>query len=186
VILYRCFAWDERVGPADPDGPLWVPRIYQGEGRHDNPDLYGCLYLAERAISSLVEQLARFRGQRLSPPLLRRRGLPLALAALKLDDRAELVDLDNPTVLRRARLRPSLVATRHREVTQPQARALHARHPRAAGLRWWSTHEALWANVTLFDRAVRRLRVESVRVLAIDDPAVVEAADFFAMRVLRS
>jgi hypothetical protein len=163
-----------------------VPRIFQGEGRHDNPDLYGCLYLAERAISPVVEQLARFRGQRLSPPLLRRRGLPLALAALELDDRAELVALDDPAVLRRARLRPSLVATRQREVTQPQARALHARHPKAAGLRWWSIYEALWANVTLFDRAVPRLRVESVQALAIDHPAVVDAADFFAMRVLRS
>jgi hypothetical protein len=185
VTLYRCFAWDERAGPADRDGPLWVPRVFQGEGRHDNPDLYGCLYLAERAISSIAEQLARFRGQRLSAPLLRRRGLPLALAALRLDDRAKLVDLDDPTVLRRARLRPSLVATRHRDVTQPQARTLHARHPAAAGLRWWSTYEALWANVTLFDRAVPRLRVESVRALGIDDPAIMEAADFFALRVLR-
>lgn len=184
MILYRCFAWNERARPADADGPLWVPRIFQGEGRHDNPDRYGCLYLADRAVSSIVEQLARFRGQRLSPPLLRRRGLPLALAALDLDDDAGLVDLDDPVVLRRERLRPSLVATRHRETTQQQARALHERHPDAAGLRWWSTYEALWANVTLFDRAAAGLRVQSVRVLAIDDPAVLEAADFFALRVL--
>jgi len=184
VILYRCFAWEDRAGPADPDGPLWIPRIFQGEGRHDNPDLYGCLYLTDRAVSSVVEQLARFRGQRLSPPLLRRRGLPLALAVLELDDRAELLDLDDPVVLRRTRLRPSLVATRHRDVTQPQARTVHGRYADAAGLRWWSIYEALWANVTLFDRAVPKLRVESVRVLTIDDPAVREAADFFALRVL--
>ena len=115
--LYRCFAWDARARHDEPDGPLWFPRPYQGEGRHDNPDRYGCLYLADRALSCIVEQLARFRGQRLTPGLLRRRGLPLALAELELDEGAGLIDLDDPVVLRRERLRPSLVATRHREVT---------------------------------------------------------------------
>ena len=132
MILFRCFAWDERAGETAPDGALWVPRIYQGEGRHDNPDRYGCLYLSLSALSTLVEQLARFRGQRLLPSLLRRRGLPLAIADLELDDRAELVDLDDPVVLRRERLRPSHVATRDRSVTQAHARALHDRHANAA------------------------------------------------------
>jgi hypothetical protein len=183
VILYRCFAWDDNARNAEPDGPLWFPRMFQGDGRHDNPDLYGCLYLADRAMSCVVEQLARFRGQRLSPPLLRRRGLPLALAELELTDRAQLIDLDDPVVLRRERLRPSLVATRHREVTQPQARMLHEQQVGAAGLRWWSIYEALWINVTLFDRAAAQLHVESVRALGADDPAVVEAAHFFGLRV---
>lgn len=183
MILYRCFAWNERARKDGMDGPLWFPRPYQGEGRHDNPDRYGCLYVADRAVSSVVEQLARFRGQRLTAALLRRRGLPLGLAELELGDGVELVDLDQPSVLRRERLRPSLVATRRRAVTQPQALALHDRHPGAAGLRWWSSYEALWANVTLFDRAAAQLRVREVRSLAIDDPAVVEAAEFFALRV---
>jgi hypothetical protein len=183
VILYRCFAWDERARDDGPDGPLWFPRPYQGEGRHDNPDLYGCLYLADRAVSCIVEQLARFRGQRLSAPLLRRRGLPLALAEVELDPSAEIVDLDEPAVLRRERLRPSLVATRRRDVTQPQARALHERRPRSAGLRWWSTYEALWANVTVFDRARRLLHLRGVRALSVTDPATLEAADFFEMRI---
>ncbi len=182
MILYRCFASDERAREMEPDGPLWFPRVYQGEGRHDKPDVYGCLYLSDHALSTLVEQLARFRGQRLLPSLLRRRGLPLALAQLELDDRASLIDLDDPAVLKRQRLRPSRVATRQRSTTQPQARLLHARHPAAAGLQWWSTYESLWMNVTLFDRAASRLRLVSVRPLTIDDPAVVEAADFFGLR----
>jgi hypothetical protein len=86
VILYRCFAWNERARPDRPDGALWFPRPYQGDGRHDNADLYGCLYLSERPLSCIVEQLARFRGQRLSPALLRRRTLPLALAELEQPD----------------------------------------------------------------------------------------------------
>ena len=65
MTLYRCFAWHAAADPAAPDGPLWFPREFQGEGRHDNPDLFGCLYLADRAVSCVVEQLARFRGQRL-------------------------------------------------------------------------------------------------------------------------
>jgi len=172
-----------KADQAAPDGPLWFPREFQGEGRHDNPDLFGCLYLADRPVSSLAEQLARFRGQRLSAALLRRRGLPLGLAELELDDAAVLVDFDDPVVLRRERLRPSVVATRERRITQPQARRLHEKRPDVAGIRWWSTYESQWMHVTLFERAAPRLRVGSVRELTLEDPVVVEAAQLFALQV---
>lgn len=180
LILYRCFAWNRRARPADADGALWFPRAYQGEGRHDNPDVYGCLYLADNPVSGVVEQLARFRGQRLVPGMLQRRRLPLALAELELDDRETLIDLDDPAELVRRELRPSEVATRRREVTQPQALALF-RSGRAAGLRWWSTYESLWTNVTLFDRAARRLELAAVRALSVDDPVVAEAAELLGV-----
>jgi hypothetical protein len=183
LILYRCFAWNERARTRDPDGPLWFPRRFQGDGRHDNPDLYGCLYVTVAEVSGVVEQLARFRTQRLQPSLLRRRGLPLAVARLELADEAPLLDLDEPRVLARERLRPSEVATKHREVTQPQARALHEKHADAAGIRWWSTFESLWTNVTLFDRARMRLRVREVRELTLEDAAVVEAAELLGLRI---
>ena len=64
MILHRCLAWNERAAPDAADGALWFPRPYQGEGRHDNPAAYGCLYLSEQPLSCVVEQLARFRGQR--------------------------------------------------------------------------------------------------------------------------
>ena len=183
MILYRCFAFNARVRPDRPDGALWFPRPYQRDGRHDNADLYGCLYLSERPLSCVVEQLARFRGQQLLPALLWRRGVPLALAELELPDEAELVDLDDPGVLRREQLRPSGVATRAREVTQPQARALYERHPDAAGLRWWSTVEAQWLNVTLFDRVGSALRLVSVRALDVADDEILAAADVLGLRV---
>jgi hypothetical protein len=183
VILYRCLAWNERAAPDGPDGALWFPRLYQGEGRHDNPLVYGCLYLSEQPLSCVVEQLARFRGQRLTPALLRRRGLPLGLAELELPDGAQLVDLDEPSVLRRERLRPSRVATRERTVTQPLALALHEKHDDAAGLRWWSTFESQWLNVTLFDRAASALRLGSVRALAVDDDEIAAAADVLGLRL---
>jgi hypothetical protein len=184
VILYRCFAWSGAAAPSSQDGALWFPRPFQGEGRHDNPDTYGCLYLADRPVSCVVEQFAAFRGQRLIPSLLRRRGLPLAVAGIELSDEAELIDLDDPAVLRREKLRPSRVATRDRSVTQPHALELFRRHPKAAGLRWWSAWEAQWANVTLFDRASQMLRVDDVRALTMEDPVVLEAADVFGLRVM--
>jgi hypothetical protein len=68
-------------------------------------------------------------------------------------------------------------------VTQPQALALYRRHPGAAGLRWWSSWEALWTNVTLFDRVVPKLRLAGIRTLTLDDPALLQAADLFGLRV---
>jgi hypothetical protein len=180
LILYRCFAWNERARAGQPDSPLWFPREFQGDGRHDNPDVYGCLYLSDREESGIVEQLARFRTQRLIDQLLIRRGHRLAIAAIELPDSAEVVDLDDPAELRRRRLRPSEVATRHREITQPQALAVYE-GSHAAAIRWWSIHESLWANYTVFDRAVQRLRVQDVRVLTLDDRVVLEAGEFLGL-----
>lgn len=181
--LYRCAAWDGNVPVDGPGGPLWFPRAFQGDGRHDNPDVYGCFYATDRPVSCIVEQLARFRGRRLTAAMLRRRGLPLALAEIELDDEAVLVDLDDPAILQRESLRPSRVATRDRSLTQQQALGLYRRHRDAAGLRWWSTWEALWANVTLFDRARPMLRLMAARELTLETPALAEAADLFALRV---
>ena len=183
MILHRCFAWSRTAAADAPDGALWFPRVFQGEGRHDNPDVYGCLYLADRPVSCIVEQIAAFRGQRLTASLLRRRGLPLAVADIELDAGATLIDLDDPAVLRRERLRPSLVATAQRRITQPQSLALHGRHGEAAGLRWWSRWEALWVNVTVFDRAASALALKSVRALTLEDAALLEAAEFFGLRI---
>ncbi|MEX1357272.1 MAG: hypothetical protein WD981_01475, partial [Gaiellaceae bacterium] len=108
-------------------------------------------------------------------------GQTLALAAIDLPDDRELIDLDEPRVLTRERLRPSLVATGIRELTQPQALTLYRAHAEAAGLRWWSTHEASWINVTLFDRARTSLRLVEVRALTPEDPAVLAATDFLGM-----
>ncbi len=130
-------------------------------------------------MSAVVEQLARFRGTVWIPELLLRRGLPLALASLQLDERGAIVDLDSPPVLTAQGLRPSRVATRQRAITQPQALAIY--RAGAAAIRWWSTFESLWTNVTVFDRASRHLRIEEVRPLGPRDEVVLEAGDFLGM-----
>ncbi|MBM3676570.1 MAG: hypothetical protein FJW96_01605 [Actinobacteria bacterium] len=180
MILYRCFAWSRTAAADEPAGPLWFPRAYQSDGRHDNPEAYGALYVSGREVSCVVEQLGPFRGQRLHPSFLRRRGLPLAVAEIELRD-GDLVDLDEPAVLAAEGLRPSCVATRRRDVTQPQAAAIHRSHHTAAGIRWWSTFEALWPNVTLFDRAAPLLSLLGVRELSVGDPTVLEAAELLGL-----
>ena len=167
------------MGARAEGGALWFPRRYQGDGRHDNPDVYGCLYLATEPVAAVVEQLARFRGSVMVPEVLRRRGLPLALATIELDDRTHLVDLDDPRLLAARRLRPSRIATRQRIVTQPQALAFYRRG--ASGLRWWSTFESLWTNVTLFDRVGPRLRVADVAQLSTEGATLREAAELLGI-----
>jgi hypothetical protein len=183
VILFRCFAWDREVDASVRGGALWFPRLLQGQGRHDGPERYGCLYVSEDPVSALVEQLAPLAGTRLEESDLVRGGLPLALATLKLRGAARVVDLDEPLVLAAEALRPSLVATRDRARSQADAALLHERHPDAVGLRWWSALDARWANVTLFDRAAAELAVEDVKTLAPADDVVGEAAAFLGLAV---
>ena len=183
MTLFRCFPWDQGAEASAPGGALWFPRPLQGEGRHDDPERYGCLYLSEDPVSAVVEQLAPLAGARLEKRDLVRAGLPLALAALRLPGDARVIDLDEPLVLAGEELRPSLVATLDRGRSQADAALLHERHPGAAGLRWWSALEPRWANVTLFDRVAPELRVDHVRTLALADEVVGEAAAFLGLAV---
>jgi hypothetical protein len=182
VILHRCFPWDGRATAAAPGGALWFPRELQGDGRHDAPERYGCAYVSEEPAAAVVEELARFGGTSLRDADLRRRGLPLALAEIRLADTAPLVDLDSPHVLVEEGLLPSLVTTAARARTQADALTLHDRHPDAAGIRWPSCFEARWANVTLFDRALGSLSVVAVSRLRLEHGAVKAAAAFLGLR----
>lgn len=182
MILYRVLPLDPRAAADDPGGSLWWPRPVQGAGRHDNPDLYGCMYVSETPVSGVAEALAPFRSTgNLVPEMLLRAGRPLALATLSLDTEDAVIDLDDGAVLVGADLCPSRVATRDRAVTQAWARELHERRPSQPGLRWWSTLEAAWINVTLFDRAAPALSLVESCTLAIEDDVVEEAAGFLGL-----
>jgi hypothetical protein len=177
VILWRLLPWQAGASPTEPGGALWFPRELQGAGRHDNPDRYACLYVSERPVSAVAEALAPFRGTGvLSAAMLSHAGRRLALARLELDEGGSLLDLDDPRVLARARLRPSQVATNVRGVTQAYAARLFEDHPAAVGLRWWSALEASLLNLTLYDRAALSLTLLDVDVFTLEHPAVLEAA----------
>jgi hypothetical protein len=182
LILHRVFPRDPRAAPTEPGGPLFWPRGLQGYGRHDNPELYACFYASEVRVSPVAEALAPFRGAgKVVPGMLERGGRPLALAALELPDEVPLVDLDEPRTLVAEELRPSQVATRRRAVTQGQAARLFEKHARAAGLRWWSSLESLWINVTLFDRAESMVAAGEVETLTPGSEPVREAASLLGL-----
>jgi hypothetical protein len=177
VIVWRVLPVDPAAGTDAPGGPLWFPREYQGAARHDNPEAYGCLYVAQTPVSAVAEALSPFRGRgALTAAMLERAGRPLSLVALDLREPHGLLDLDEPATLTAEGLRPSGVATRVRATTQRDALRLFQRHRRATGLRWWSTIEASWINLTIFDRARRRLRVRSVELLGAEHEAARGAA----------
>lgn len=180
--LWRALPWDPSASAGQPGHALWVLREHQGSGRHDAPDRYGCLYLAEVAVSAVAEMLAPFRGTGdMRPELLVRSGRQLALAELELAENASLIDLDDPVVLVTESLRPSIVVTGQRSITQAYAVGQFELHPEAAGLRWWSTLEATWIQVTIFDRALDELTVRDVRTLDVDDEAVTAAASHLGL-----
>ncbi|HEX5983791.1 MAG TPA: RES family NAD+ phosphorylase [Solirubrobacterales bacterium] len=180
--LWRALPLDKSATAREAGGALWFPRLQQGGGRHDNPDLYGCLYVAEEPVSAVAELLAPFRGTgKLLPSMLVRYGKPLSLTALELEDGATVVDLDEPSTLIATGLRPSLVATRKRTVTQRQAAEVYESHPQAVAIRWWSTLESSWINWTLFDRAEGELQVGEITQLSVEHPVVHEAADLLGL-----
>lgn len=182
--LWRALPLDRSAKATEAGGPLWFPRLQQGGGRHDNPDLYGCLYVAEEAVSCVAELLAPFRGTgKLLPSMLVRYGKPLALAGVELEAGVTVIDLDDPSTLIATALRPSQVATRKRTVTQRQAAEVYESHPDAVAIRWWSTLESSWINWTLFDRSAALLEVDSVDELSVEHSVVLEAADLLGLRL---
>jgi RES domain-containing protein len=177
VIVWRVLPVDPAAAGDAAGGPLWFPREYQGAARHDNPGAYGCLYVAATPVSAVAEALSPFRGRgALTAAMLERAGRTLSLVAIELREPDGLLDLDEPTTLAAEGLRPSGVATRVRATTQRDALRLYESHRAATGLRWWSTIEASWINVTIFDRARRRLRMRSLELLGRDHEVVRSAA----------
>ena len=183
-MLYRVYRALDGAAPTARGGPLFVPREYQGAGRHDSPGRYGAYYAARSAVAAVAEVLQAFRGRDLSPEDLERSdGTRLMLASYD-DSRLEgLMDLDEPAVLVEEGWRPSGVASRDRAVTQSMAE--RAFGSGALGLSWWSTLDSAWTNVTLF--AERAFEAGAVTVddapepLTLKHPDVIAAADHLAI-----
>ena len=153
-----------------------MPRLDQGRGRHDNPDVFGAMYFSRELVSPVAEYLKDLLGHRLDPSYLRSEGFPRAVATVNERDVPGIVDLDDPANLEARSLRPSVVATRDRRKTQSVATRVWEEG--APGFEWWSTIEASWINITLFaERTVDRLVVEGEpEPLTTDHPAVIQAA----------
>lgn len=184
-MLYRVFPFLPDADPSEDGGPLFVPRSVQGSSRHDNPASYGALYASRSAESAVAERIQPFRGRELTEAHLRRAdGRRFALASIDDATLKGVIDLDEPRELARRALRPSVVATRNRAVTQPVALAIYEEG--SPGFAWWSTLEASWINVTLFaERAVPELRsAHEPEPLSLDHPEVVAAARLVGVRIM--
>lgn len=163
-------------------GPLHTPRFLQGEGRHDNPDQYGALYVSRSPESVVAEVLRSFRRHSLSNADLLSEGRRRALVMIDDAELEGLLDLDDPRSLMARKLRPSMVATRNRKLTRRMALDIY--NEGVPGFSWWSTIEASWINVTLFaDRAVPSLRLGEAQLLTIDHPTVRAAAEAVGVRL---
>jgi hypothetical protein len=177
VDLFRVFQWDGVSLDVASGGPLFVPRARQGQGRHDCPTLYGAWYCTRHPLSAVAEAIQHLRGRRLADEhFWRGRDSRQALVALRLSESVPLVDLDDAAQLLARRLQPSHVATHRRSRTQRIAESIFSEG--AAGIRWWSTLNAEWTNVTLFhERALPQIALLSPpRPLSVELPEVREAA----------
>jgi hypothetical protein len=176
-MLFRLFPWVPGAAPREPGGPLHIPQLDQGAGRHDNPEAFGALYVSRVPASPIAERLRNLHGRIVGDQDLVREGARLSLAIIDDTSLHGLVDLDDPRNLSVRGVRPSRVATRDRESTQPIALALYGEG--VPGFEWWSTIEASWINVTMFeDRVLDRLELAGEpEPLALDHPAVREAAE---------
>ena len=187
-MLYRVFRALDGVAATERGGPLWVPREYQGAGRHDSPGRYGAFYAARSPVAAVAEVIQAFRGRDLSPEDLERSdGTRLMLVAYDDSGLEALLDLDKPAVLVEEGWRPSGVASGDRAVTQGMA--VHAFEAGSLGLSWWSTLDSAWTNVTLF--AERALGGGAVAVEGTPEPLtvkqveVIAAADHLAIPLVR-
>lgn len=183
-MLYRVYRALDGVAPTARGGPLFVPREYQGAGRHDSPGRYGAFYAARSPVAAVAETIQALRGRDLSPEDLERSdGTRLMLATFDDSGLDGLMDLDEPTVLVDEGWRPSGVASRERSVTQAMAERVF--ESGALGLSWWSTLDSAWTNLTLF--AERALEAGVVTVegtpepLTLKHPGVIAAADHLAI-----
>lgn len=181
--LWRVFPWDPEATNEARGHPLWVPRALQGAGRHDNPELYGAVYVSENAAAAVAESIVHLRGQVLDDADLERNGLRLAVVGVEARIEGRLWDLDEPRVLLERNLNPSVVATRRRETTQRWAAELFRARAGRDGIRWWSTLEASWMHVTLFDRALPRLLAGAPERLGVGHAVVRRAAEAVGVRI---
>jgi hypothetical protein len=174
TTLWRVLPYDSTARAGQPGHPLHVPPR-QGAGRIDNPEHYLVRYLAdspEGAVAEAFGDLAAWTASMLrgSPSLP---GSARALATYELVAGAVLCDLDNPAELVARTMRPSQVVSRDRELTQAWALRLWV-EGRYDGVRWWSARDPRWGSIGIWSPT--GIVVTDVRVLTVDDPALLTAA----------
>ncbi|MGA3078908.1 MAG: RES family NAD+ phosphorylase [Bryobacteraceae bacterium] len=179
--VYRVFPY-LAASPADePGGALYVPP--QGGGRIDNPATYSVLYLSDSAAGAVAEAFGRF--QEWTPAILEGSpslpGSARAIARYRLVDDAPICTLDDAEQLLVLGLRPSDVVRRDYTRSRAWALRIYARR-QWSGVRWWSYYDPSWSTYGLWD--IEDLTLEEVRLLTLDDAALLEASRSIVRRVV--
>ena len=168
--LYRVFPWFPEARPGEEGHPLYSRRSRRS--RIDNPDLYSVLYVSDHPAGAIAEMFAHLWMW--SEEMFAVPKMPGARRALvELEAEVTITDLDEPRVIVARQLRPSVVASSDRAVTQAWARRIYERDG-SDGIRWWSVKDARWGTVGIW--SLEKVSVASVVPLDGSHPAVREAA----------
>jgi hypothetical protein len=181
ATLHRVFPYLPSSAADEPGGAVYVPP--QGGGRLDNPGAYSVLYLSDAAAGAISEAFGRFPEW--SEAILQGSpGLPgsaRAIARFHLPDDAPVCNLDDPALLEKLGLRPSDVVTRDYVRSRAWAQRIHEQG-KWFGVRWWSYYDPQWASFALWN--ISQLKLEDVRFLRLDEPALREASRTIARRIV--
>lgn len=186
--FWRVFPRDATAPPGTPYTAEYIlPAGVQTGGRFDlgtSPTVYLAL---DNPAHALAEVLQSLRGKRqIRAGHLRRkvrgkalRYNPLALVEAWIDPDVYdgIPDLGDPATLVRFGIRPDVLASRERVVTQRIARRLHDDHG-LPGFRWWSAFSGDWHVAVLFQDRVdpSAIRYGTPDPLHLAHPVVLAAA----------
>jgi hypothetical protein len=180
-ILHRVFPYVAAAAADEPGGALYVPP--QGGGRLDNPGIYSILYVSDAPAGAIAEAFGRFPEWNASvlegSPSLP--GSARAIARFHLPDDAPVCNLDDPALLKTLRLRPSDIVSRDYARSKAWSRRIYEQR-RWFGARWWSYYDSQWASFGLWD--ISRLQLDEVKLLRLDDPALLDAGRTIARRIV--
>jgi len=180
-ILHRVFPYVATAAEDEPGGAVYVPP--QGGGRLDNPGIYAILYLSDAPAGAIAEAFGRFPEWNAgvlegTPSLL---GSARAMARFHLPDDAPICNLDDPALLQTLALRPSDIVSRDYTRSRAWARRIYEQG-KWFGVRWWSYYDSQWASFGLWNMS--RLRLEEVKLLRLDEPALLDASRTIARRIV--
>ena len=180
--LYRVFPYLAASAQDEPGGPLYIPP--QSGGRLDNAGAYAVLYLSDAAAGAIAEAFGRF-PEWTSAILEGSPGLPgsaRAIARFELPENSAICNLDDPAQLAALGLRPSDVVSRDYARSRAWARRIYEQG-KWIGLRWWSYYDPQWTSFGLWN--IKRLALQEVKLLRLDDASLRDAGRTIARRILR-